>query len=746
MCDRSASSQPLQLNVVTHLKYAIACLGFALGTAEAGPKYIEPTPTVFPPAPEQFPYASDVALDGNRLAVATSPTLALRNVYIYERASNGTWSTPTLALTGSGPSHPLPVHVALQGNLVAMTFQGQLQIAERTASGWVPTATFNTPPGIADMGADVDIDGGTIVVGAATGRAQALIYRKSAAGVWQYTGSVNGESYTPGPFDDFFGGDVDISGNTIVVGSVGFTSPTSQPGPRAFVFTNSNGAWGQSAVFSYPLQQPQPFGFARRVAIEGDTLILGEAGATLHLYRRSGSTWSYASSVRAPEVATGPQLPSPAISGDLVIQAMVGGGLDSIHLYRRNGTRLQFVAKLVGGFGRFDISGRNVIGADGTNLRWFQVPTDLSQPSLRQDDFQDGNANGWVPFPTTAWSIAASGTARVYRQSNLASESRTVLGSTDWTQQSVQADIKPTAFDGADRWFGLATRYIDSSNYYYATLRSSNTVLLRKMVNGSFQTLGTRTLSIVPNQTYRVRLEAVGPRICLYVNNVRWVEALDTSLTHGQAALLTYRTRADFDNVVVTPNPLLTLFADDFHVGPTPDSPPSPSDWTETGTGVWGLPPDSPSDPDFPDEYAHLRNYRQTSLNGGARSHVGVSTTDQNVQTKVLPTAMATTGWFGVMARYVDDGNYYYLKVGNGEASIRKLVNGGIFELARVPFTPVINRSYTLRLEVVGTALRAYIDNRFLLEAVDSSHATGKYGLVTYRTTATFDDFVSTQP
>lgn len=123
-----------------------------------------------------------------------------------------------------------------------------------------------------------------------------------------------------------------------------------------------------------------------------------------------------------------------------------------------------------------------------------------------------------------------------------------------------------------------------------------------------------------------------------------------------------------------------------------------------------------------------------------------MSTTDQNVQTRVMPTAMATTGWFGVMARYVDDGNYYYLKVGNGEASIRKLVNGAIVELARAPFTPSVNTWYTLRLEAVGTSLRAYINDRFLLEAADSSHASGKYGIVTYRASATFDDFAVTQP
>jgi hypothetical protein len=724
----------------------LACLCFALATAEAAPKFLEPQPTVFPPIPEQFPYAYDVALDGNRLAVATFPNFGDRNVYVYERSSEGTWGTPTLAMTVIAPSHSIPIHIALQGSVLAMTLRNQLHIAERVGSGWMTTATFGTPSGISEMGADVDIDGGTIVVGGESSRAQALIFRKNASGNWQYNGSVNGESFVPGAYEDFYGGDVDISGNTIVVGSTGFTAPGTEPRARAFVFTNTNGAWVQSAVFGYPLQQPEPYGFASTVVVDGDTLILGE-GPTLHLYRRSAGTWSYASSARPPEVAIGAQRPSPIISGNLIVQNIAGGNPEGMYLYQRDGAQLRLAAKLVGSFWHIDMSGRNVIGvADGTYLRSIQVPLDLTVPPLRQDNFQDGNATGWTPFPATSWSVVTSGSTRVYRQSNLASESRSVLTGTDWTQQAVQADIKPTAFDGADRWFGLATRYIDSANYYYATLRSSGTVLLRKMVNGNFQTIGSRTLSIVPNQTYRVRLEAVGSQIRLYVNDMPGLAVVDTSLTHGQAALLTYRTRADFDNVVVSPSPLQMLFGDDFFVAPPPDAPPSPSNWIETGTGVWGYPPEEPSDPDFPDEYAHLRNYRQTSISGGARSHVGVSTTDQNVQTRVMPTAMTATGWFGVMARYVDDGNYYYLKVGNGEASIRKLVDGAIVELARAPFTPSVNTWHALRLEVIGTSLRAYINERFLLEASDTSHAAGKYGIVTYRASATFDDFYVIQP
>lgn len=718
-------------------------LCLAAATAVAGPKVIAPTDATFTLPSETFPYFFEVALDGNRIAAATYPNLRGRNVYIYERSADGTWSPPELAMVNlAAVFHSNPIRLAFQGNLLAMAFRNQLHIAERAGPGWINTV-IATPPGIMEMGADVEIDGDTIVVSGESNRAQALIYRKNAAGIWTYTGHVDGEEFTPGPYEDFFGGDIDISGNTIVVGSTNLPSPDGQPSPRAHVFSNINGSWVRTAIIGPPQQQGDAAGFGTRVAIEGDSLILAEFGPTLHLYRRSATTWTHASSARPPEAMASALGFSPAISGNLILQGAGTGDSGSwLLVYQRDGAQLKLVARLDEESAHFDLNGRNAVGASGQILRFFQIPTDLTQPPLRQDNFQDGNADGWAPFLSTSWTVATSGNTRVYRQLNLASEARSVLTGADWTNQAIEADIKPTQFDGADRWFGLAVRFTDPANYYYVTLRSSNMLLVRKMVNGTFETIASRAMPVALNQTYRVRLEATGNRIRCYIGQTRVAEVLDTSLSHGQAALLTYRTRADFDNVRVTPNRFAYLLSEPFTVRPPEGT------WIETGTGTWGDPPEEPADPDFPDNEAALRNYRQTSLTGGARSHTGVSTGDQIVQAKVVPNSMAATGWFGVMARYVDDGNYYYLKVAGatGEASLRKLVNGAIVELARVPFTARTNVSYVVRLEVVGTSLRAYINDRFLLEATDNSHATGKYGLVTYRTAATFDDFVATQP
>jgi pectate lyase len=174
----------------------------------------------------------------------------------------------------------------------------------------------------------------------------------------------------------------------------------------------------------------------------------------------------------------------------------------------------------------------------------------------------------------------------------------------------------------------------------------------------------------------------------------------------------------------VTPNPLLTLFTDDFSTADT-------SRWTKE-FGTWADPPET---------------FAQTSTTGKGRAIAGIRTDDMIVQARARATsALVAGGWFGVMARHIDDRNFYYLRLGDGRVSIRRYLNGSFVELAGVPFTVSSNVTYTLRLEAVGTSLRAYVNNQFMVEANDSSHAAGRYGLATNLTAARFDDVLVWQP
>jgi hypothetical protein len=75
---------------------------------------------------------------------------------------------------------------------------------------------------------------------------------------------------------------------------------------------------------------------------------------------------------------------------------------------------------------------------------------------------------------------------------------------------------------GAD--FGLVVRYVDADNYLFATIRGTNKLYLRKVVNGVVTQIGGVNLAATPGATFVLRLEAVGDRLRVYVNNLLRVE------------------------------------------------------------------------------------------------------------------------------------------------------------------------------------------------------------------------------
>ncbi len=144
----------------------------------------------------------------------------------------------------------------------------------------------------------------------------------------------------------------------------------------------------------------------------------------------------------------------------------------------------------------------------------------------------------------------ASGSNFVFAQSSVAGTARAVIGvPTD--DQSVDVRARPTTFagtGGGDRWFGVMARYVDDSNYYYLTLRNTNTVSLRKLTNGAITVLGTYSLPVTLGTWYRLRIEAVGTQIRGYVNGFLVAEATDTTHARGAAGPITNRAAVDFDD------------------------------------------------------------------------------------------------------------------------------------------------------------------------------------------------------
>jgi len=360
-----------------------------------------------------------------------------------------------------------------------------------------------------------------------------------------------------------------------------------------------------------------------------------------------------------------------------------------------------------------DLDG-NLIAASSRRAAYiFRLPATITSTKLYQDDFQDGNATGWQPSGGT-WGVANAGATRVYRQSNLTVlNARSIWNDTQSANQSIEAQVTPTQFATSDRWFGLITRYTDENNYYYLSARNTNQILLRRRQNGVFTTIDSASLAVSPNTTYRLRLESVGTRIRAYVNGRLSLEAPDQALTAGRAGLITYGAQVNFDNVLVTPNHQTVLFSDHFEG----------QYWYEkwrVGSGTWIQTADE----------SGLFSYTQDASAGQARTLAGVPVEDQVVTVKAsAPVALQPGAWFGVIARYRDSGNFYYLRMGDqNSVSLRKQVDGAWTELDRASFAHEPGVNNTLRLEVIGSTLRGYVNGRLLLEAQDTSHASGTYG------------------
>src|SRR5436190_22017998 len=85
-----------------------------------------------------------------------------------------------------------------------------------------------------------------------------------------------------------------------------------------------------------------------------------------------------------------------------------------------------------------------------------------SAATLFGDDFEDGNADGWAKSGGS-WTIVTD-ESRAWRQTGTGADARAVAGGA-WTDQAVQARVKPTGSNGASGEGGGAARDEDSHTH-----------------------------------------------------------------------------------------------------------------------------------------------------------------------------------------------------------------------------------------------------------------------------------------
>jgi pectate lyase len=223
----------------------------------------------------------------------------------------------------------------------------------------------------------------------------------------------------------------------------------------------------------------------------------------------------------------------------------------------------------------------------------------------------------------------------------------------------------------------------------------------------------------------------------VYVDGVLVLDANDVDLSLGVPALLSYRVAAEYDNVVVSPADIATLWE---RTGERVCDFTCPLVEWESDDGEWSWQQDGSNEV-----------FAQSSLTTAGRAPAGAITRnlDQVVETRARLRAFGagTDPWFGVMTRYQDINNYAYLSLRRSNTlTLRKLVNGQIQELGAVAMTVTPGAWYRLRLDAVGNRLRAFVNGRQVLEVTDPQPTSGRVGVLTNRAQADFDDFIAVRP
>lgn len=189
----------------------------------------------------------------------------------------------------------------------------------------------------------------------------------------------------------------------------------------------------------------------------------------------------------------------------------------------------------------------------------------------------------------------------------------------------------------------------------------------------------------------------------------------------------------DFDNLALyygrydgsgaTPPPVTPLFSDDFEDG-------NSIGWTAV-SGSWSVTTDG------------TKVYKQTNSSGEALANAGDATwTDYSVQADIKLYNNATNAGSGVLARYVDSNNYYMLRLQQtGKVQLYKKAAGTFTLLGEAAQTVTAGSTYTLKLEVNGSALTGYVNGVEKISAVtDTAISSGKIGVRSYSQSVAIDN------
>jgi len=186
----------------------------------------------------------------------------------------------------------------------------------------------------------------------------------------------------------------------------------------------------------------------------------------------------------------------------------------------------------------------------------------LPAASHVNDDFDDHDAAGWSMAETGAsnWSTAqVSGTSNWILTQTQSTGNHRASRAVTGRDQSTQAKVRFVTASDPKGFIAVYARYQDVNNGYYALLRNSRILELKKVVGGISTAFATLNLPANFDLAawHTLRVEASGGELTTlkaYLDGQLQLVGsdVDSPYTSGSAAFGTYATSAQFDDVVIS--------------------------------------------------------------------------------------------------------------------------------------------------------------------------------------------------
>jgi hypothetical protein len=708
---------------------ALFLLAFAAAVPAAQPRVhsIPVLQTLEGPLAGEQHFAQQVAVDGDSIIVLSDDSEdqdpVTRVALLYRRGADGRWAFSQILAQVTAPRVDLRAGLAMKNSLAVIKIHRVgASIWEKIGGSWIQSTVaggLNEPGGFA-------ISQSRILAGASGCNHDGVIYEKSGSGAWLITGQI-----AP---------DAGVCANQPRAVDLNYDFAFIRHSPSLVRSYRKNGtalAWAAKSPINIPSQAVQ---FVGPVAVQLRTAVVPGSA-----YFTRGTNWTYAGQLKAIDYALGTGDSPKVVFRDGVVLTQERWDLPDY-----SGAPYLYVPNASGGFDHvgilagaapsiidFDISGRTIVSARGADYGSFAdpvavyvLPQSLVTPPAIANNFDARNISGFTLTPGNGFALAGNSSNYYFRQTVAARDTTAAYNNTDWRDyQGIEADVTPDSWDLSTSWSGVAVRYVDENNFYFAGIRNGGNFELGRKLNGVTTILAQRALNVAPLAIHHIDLSVWGSKLYAYVSGENQLVAEDASLSHGRAALVTHRARANFDNTYVKPTHGHAVF------------------WAEYPYNVFGRPLTYIGG-NWQEPQAGLQ---QSDTSGSAFAIVpNPAIDDQTISASARLDSWGSTNpvsWFGIVARYVDPQNYYYLSVRSSNSlQIRKLVNGVLTVLKGVTLTIQPGENHRYVFEVRGNELSATMDGIVLARAIDSSLTNGQYGFATYRAGATFTAIEASQP